>query len=75
MKTKIFTDEEAKARHLACSKRYQKRMVKERRVEHLRVLVEDVFKLEMKGLTASEIAVELEKKGYMGTKKERKENI
>lgn len=73
MKTKIYTDEEAKARHLACAKRYQKRMVKEKRIEHLKVLVKDVFKLEVKGLTASEIAVELEKKGYIGTKKERRE--
>lgn len=73
MNIKKYTEEEVKARHLECAKRYQKRMVKERRIEHLKVLVEDVFKLEMKGLTASEIAVELEKKGYIGTKKDRRE--
>ena len=74
MKTKTFTDEEAKARHIECAKRYQKRAMKEKRVERLQRLVEDVFKLEMKGLDAYEIATQLEAFGYMGTKKERKDN-
>lgn len=72
MSRKKLTEEQKRINHVESAKKSQKKRLKRERVLKLHNLVNDVFKLETQGMTALEIAIELEDKGYIGTKKERK---
>lgn len=66
-----FNKEDKKKAHNEAMKAFQKKKMKSFRTMRLTELVRDVFELEKKGLNDYEIAVELEEKGYLGTRKER----
>lgn len=72
MRIKKYTDEENKARHVESVKRYQKKMLQVKRVEKLNRLVAEVLRLNEQGESCNAIATELERQGYIGTKKERR---
>lgn len=70
MRTKKYTDEENKARHVESAKRYQKKMLQVKRIEKLNRLVAEVLRLNEQGESCNAIATKLERQGYIGTKKE-----